>query len=146
MSSWYGLIKGGNVNILIVDNDATYRKVLGEYLGMCGNFILSADDGATALRALEHEKIDLIISDIHMSHVSGVELHRRVRRNPRTAHIPFVFVSGYPDLRGSSIIQNPKIDHVMSKLSSAAEISSVVRNHALKAPVLRQSTPLTGVT
>lgn len=130
------------MNILIVDNDIDYRKALSEFLLMSGHAVFSADDGSAAFGFLQRETIDLVISDINMPGVSGPELHRKMRSEGRFADIPFVFVSGYPDLRGSSVIQDPDKDHVMSKLSSAKELVRVIRQHAVKAPPLSRPSHL----
>jgi DNA-binding NtrC family response regulator len=59
--------------ILIVDDDATLRRLLGQTLTEQGYEIQSADNGAVALRLLREQPVDLLITDIIMPDVEGLE-------------------------------------------------------------------------
>ena len=82
------------MKILIVDDQTTMRKVLSKIIQELGfNHIVEADDGDTALAKLGEEKIDVIISDIHMERMSGIELLKNVRENPDLKEIPFIIAT-----------------------------------------------------
>jgi cyclic di-GMP phosphodiesterase len=60
--------------ILIVDDEASVRTLVGEYLGEAGYGVALAGSGAEALKALAHQPFDLVLSDARMPGMSGFEL------------------------------------------------------------------------
>ena len=82
--------------ILIVDDDADILSVLQESISEI-NFveILSAQDGMEALKILEKNKIDLLITDIRMPNLDGISLILEVRKNYPTP--PIIISTGNQD-------------------------------------------------
>lgn len=78
--------------ILIVDDDDEIRSFLTEEFAVLYN-ILSAADGKTALDTLMKSKVDLVISDIMMPEIDGIELCRHIRQNVRLAHLPVILLT-----------------------------------------------------
>ena len=71
--------------ILVVDDDASLRRVLEYNLAKEGYAVLTADSGERALALLEAERVDLLITDIKMPGMDGMDLLRRVRQaSPET--------------------------------------------------------------
>ncbi len=79
------------MNILIVDDDCTERKLLGATLGAEGYNTVEAGDGLEALSVLEKEPIDLVISDVLMPNMDGYRLCAEVRRSTHCETVPFIF-------------------------------------------------------
>ncbi len=78
---------------LIVDDNGPMAEVLAEMLLVFQLKSITAQDGETALRNLSEEDICLVITDIRMPKMSGVELLRSIKaQNP---DLPVVVVSGY---------------------------------------------------
>ena len=72
------------VRILVVDDDAAMREVLEMRLGEWGYDVILAEDGAEGKRLVESCDPDVVISDVIMPHVSGMELLRILKSgNPR---------------------------------------------------------------
>jgi two-component system chemotaxis response regulator CheY len=69
--------------IMTVDDAATMRKLISYTLTHAGHDVVEAEDGPTALAKLNTTSVDLIISDLNMPHMNGVELVRRIRLIPR---------------------------------------------------------------
>lgn len=65
--------------ILIVEDDASANKLLCVVLRKDGHEVLSAKDGQEALDVLDKEHVDLIVSDVMMPRIDGIELVRRLR-------------------------------------------------------------------
>jgi len=80
--------------ILVVDNDELYVMLVREVFTMKGHSVLSASNGAEALKILESNPVDLIISDVEMPVMDGLEFHSRVRQDTRFQSTPFAFLSG----------------------------------------------------
>jgi CheY-like chemotaxis protein len=87
----------GRARILIVDDDDDVRHAAAEMVEEAGYELATARDGVAALDALERGQFELIITDIVMPGMSGVELARRIRE--RHPHMPVIFASGYADLQ-----------------------------------------------
>ncbi|KAA9032420.1 hybrid sensor histidine kinase/response regulator [Niallia endozanthoxylica] len=82
-----------DTTILVVDDIENNRYLLKEYLSKAGIRVLLAENGFEALKVCEFEKPDLIITDLVMPVINGVELSRTLRENPQTAHIPIIGIS-----------------------------------------------------
>ncbi len=81
--------------ILIVDDDAEFARMLGEFLGRQGFLTSFADSGRSALQKLEAETPDLIVLDIMMPDLDGLEALRRIRID-RDLPIIMVTARGQP--------------------------------------------------
>jgi two-component system, chemotaxis family, chemotaxis protein CheY len=83
-----------NMKILVVDDFSTMRRIIKNILKQL-NFsnIIEADDGSTALEALQREKVDFVISDWHMPKMTGLELLKAIRADDALKHIPFMMVT-----------------------------------------------------
>jgi two-component system chemotaxis response regulator CheY len=83
-------------NVLIVDDSGSMRKVLQKTLRLSGFDIgqyLEASNGREALEVLEGEWIDLILSDVHMPEMDGIEFLRALRKKELFSNTPVVFVT-----------------------------------------------------
>lgn len=81
--------------ILIVDDDALLRFFLKKFLEKMDWEVFEAGNGEEALSLLEKTAIHLIVSDLQMPVMNGLELLRRVRKDPRTGSIPVIMVTAY---------------------------------------------------
>ncbi len=80
--------------ILVVDDDPVYVELVKDLLALHEYSVLAAHSGEEALATLLQNPIDLIVSDIEMPSLNGIELHRRVSRDPVLKDIPFIFLTG----------------------------------------------------
>jgi DNA-binding response OmpR family regulator len=85
--------------ILIVDDDADVRFSIVDGLGMVAPDweIVEAPDGNHALGMLTKDYVDLIILDVMMPGMDGIELSSKIKENPSLAHIPIIFLSAKTD-------------------------------------------------
>ncbi|MBM2841854.1 MAG: chemotaxis protein CheY [Bacteroidetes bacterium] len=67
-------------------------------IGSIGHSIVIAKNGIEAIQILEKEKIDVILSDVSMPSMDGIELHKQVRAKPDHKETPFIFLTGLTDL------------------------------------------------
>lgn len=103
------------MKILLVDNDPVYLSLMAEVLRLHDYQIVTAPDGEAALEALKAEPVDLIISDISMPKMNGINFHKHVRADERFKHVPFAWNSGYRELREIVDIENPTMDFKFDK-------------------------------
>jgi signal transduction histidine kinase len=78
------------LDILVVDDMATNRKLLRATLEAEGHFVLEAADGVEALAVLGRETIDLVITDILMPNMDGFRLCREIRLNAKLCALPIL--------------------------------------------------------
>ena len=78
--------------ILIIDDETEIRNLLHDILSPFYG-IIEAADGNEGIEQLKHHRPDLIISDIIMPNMSGVELLNEIKKSRLTSHIPVVFLS-----------------------------------------------------
>ncbi len=88
---------GGRARILLVDDDDEVRAVTCDMIGELGYRIESVGTGEEALARIRVERFDLLITDVLMPGMNGVELARRVRT--LDANLPILFSSGYADVQ-----------------------------------------------
>lgn len=85
-------MRGFRRKILAVDDAPTNLRLLGRALG-AEHDVLAAPDGLTALDLARSERPDLILLDIMMPGLDGLEVCRRLKADPATADIPVIFIT-----------------------------------------------------
>ena len=75
------------IRVLIVDDDVQIRLLLCAVLEQCGYLVCPAKDGFAALEAMRAESPDVVLSDLHMSGMSGFELLPIVRQQFPTTRV-----------------------------------------------------------
>ncbi len=82
------------MKVLVVDDFSTMRRIIKNTLRQLGfENVVEADDGESAVRKLESERIDFIISDWNMPKMSGLELLKFVRSHEEFKDLPFLMVT-----------------------------------------------------
>jgi len=83
-------------DLLVVDDSAAIRKILQRVLrqtGMLIGNIYEAGDGQEALTLLETKKVDLILSDINMPKMDGLQLLASLKASPQLCNIPVIMIT-----------------------------------------------------
>ena len=80
--------------ILITEDSPTMRALIVSTISALGDFeVLEAANGFEALRILPREKVDMVITDINMPDINGLELVSFIKGNPNYKSIPLVIIS-----------------------------------------------------
>lgn len=82
----------GVKKILVVEDDPQFRDLYESFLSSLGYSVTTKPDGKTALEFLRKEKVDLIVSDLLMPDLDGIELFLTLKKMNRTP--PFIIISG----------------------------------------------------
>ena len=80
--------------ILVIEDDGVMREMLRLRLVQAGYAVIVAHDAAVAAHAVTTQRPDLILADIYMPYLSGLQLIEAMKSDPATAHIPVIFVTG----------------------------------------------------
>ena len=81
-------------HILIVDDEPLVRRSLSEFLTLQGYSVSSAANGKEALGLLTTYTADIVITDIRMPELDGLELLRAIRESPALEQLRFIMLSG----------------------------------------------------
>lgn len=87
------------LRILIADDDALVRLIARAVVQKAGMVAVEASDGAEAIESVETsaDRIDLVLLDLDMPVVGGLDVLRRLRGNPSTSRIPVLVLTGAGD-------------------------------------------------
>ena len=116
--------------LLIVDDETSIRSLLKEHLSKLNFDILTAENGEDALRKLEEHKVDIIISDIIMPCMDGVELVKRVRIEHPIVRI--IMMTGYVNIENLLICVQNQVDTVIFKPFNSLDEFTVSVEKSLK--------------
>jgi two-component system chemotaxis response regulator CheY len=83
--------------ILTVDDAPTMRKVVALALNGIGHEVVEAEDGLAALGILQMRHVDLIITDVNMPRMDGIEFTRRARQLPNFQRTPILLLTTESD-------------------------------------------------
>ena len=83
--------------ILVIDDDRFFRDLLRVHLTHAGYAVQVAEDAIEGGKALLHPDFDLVLCDVNMPFLTGLELVSLLRASPETASIPVVFSSSRKD-------------------------------------------------
>jgi DNA-binding response OmpR family regulator len=111
--------------IMLVDDDATLVDVIGRYLCRDGHQVESAPDGDTALRRIEEEPPELVILDLMLPGISGLEVCRRLREHWL---IPVVMLTALGEETDKVVGFETGADDYVTKPFSPRELAMRVRS------------------
>lgn len=80
-------------NILTVDDSPSIRQMIKVVLGPIGHNVIEAGDGAQGLEKAKSARMDLVITDLNMPVMNGLELIRALRGLPSFVGLPIVFLT-----------------------------------------------------
>ena len=84
------------ITLLIVDDSLTMRAVIKKVVQMSGfeaESYLQAGSGADAIKIMAEEKVDLVLSDINMPEMTGIQMLKKVKSDPKMSSIPIIMIS-----------------------------------------------------
>jgi excisionase family DNA binding protein len=111
------LIGNKYIDIVIVDDESQIRETIVEAVKQISNsfMIFEATDGVEGLLKIGEVIPDLVIADLRMPYVDGVEMCRKIRENPLFAKTKILIISGYLEDYDIDQLDNIGVDGVISK-------------------------------
>ena len=106
------------IKILLVDDNHHMRMLLNEILRAIGvRHVFEASDGAEALQALRREPIDIVMTDLAMQPLDGIDFTRLVRNSPDSPNpmVPVVMITGHSTMRRVSEARDVGVTEFLSK-------------------------------
>ena len=84
-------------SVLVVDDDMFQHKIVDMVLGKAQYELAFVSSGEDAIHFLRHTAVDLILMDVQMPGLGGLEATRRLKAMPHLAHVPILIASGESD-------------------------------------------------
>lgn len=120
-------INADKKHILIVDDDRTVLKMLKSALGEKYE-VTTMINGVMVEKLLETKHVDLIILDYEMPIETGADIFRRVKKNPKAAHIPVCFLTGVSDREKIMEVMSLKPHGYLLKPIDMDMLSATIKN------------------
>lgn len=121
----------GNYTILVLDDDQGARTLLEIMLSRTGFTVQLANDADDALEQIRHSMPDLVISDVSLPGMDGIEFVRTLRQDEATVDLPVIILSAHHDMTtidkamaagATEFMKKPlKMDGLREKLSELIE-------------------------
>ncbi len=115
------------IHILIIEDDEQTRENLELILEMEEFTVRSAPDGAAGLARAREQRPDLVICDVSMPNVDGHDVLRELRGDPKTADIPFIFLTARGERADQRAGMNLGADDYLCKPLDAEDLLAAIR-------------------
>jgi CheY-like chemotaxis protein len=89
------------LKVLVIDDNKAHAEGLAELLGLSGFEAWHVLTGAEGIEAAREHQVDAVLLDMNLPDMNGFEVCRRLRRDPRTAHIAVVFHTAQGSVPGA---------------------------------------------
>lgn len=114
--------------VLVVDDDPRLLQIIEMYLRLEGYDVTTAENGEDALLRLTQQPVSLVILDIMMPGMDGVEACRQIRANPATGAIPIVMCSALSADEDVRRARDAGASHMICKPFNLVGLGAVVRS------------------
>lgn len=113
--------------VLLVDDDELTLTILTRFLSKKDFQVKTASDGVDAIRILDAERFDLVISDVSMAEMDGITLLKTIREKGND--VPFIMVTGHPKMEGYiNAVQKFGAFEYLQKPIELEMLNSVIRS------------------
>lgn len=116
------LPEGRTVTVLVADDRRDNRDILDRFLSPIGCEVLHAENGREAIDKLEHAQVDIVLMDVRMPVMNGLEATRRIRQNPSLSGLLVIAVSASVFENQRERIKEAGCDDFIGKPLRAAEL------------------------
>lgn len=113
--------------LLIVEDEDSYREPLTFSLRRDGFDVEAVADGPAALDAVARETFDVVLLDLMLPGIDGIEVARRLRADPATAHLPIIMVTAKDEVIDKVVGLEVGADDYLSKPYSYRELVARIR-------------------
>ncbi len=131
--------------VLVADDDPSTRALINMALQEAGYDCVLAADGRSALEQARAMRPDLVVLDVGMPFMTGDEVQRELRRDPRTRYIPVVFVTAKRTTAEMAARLRNGADDYVAKPFDVDELVARIESALRRAAELRSLNPLSGL-
>jgi signal transduction histidine kinase/DNA-binding response OmpR family regulator len=122
------ILSGNRRLVLVADDDADTREMLCRHLKHVGCDVIEASNGEEAVAQARRHHPTLLVIDVRMPGLDGVEAVRELREDPETRDLPVIVMTGSPGVaeNGADIVAQLGINRLLMKPFSAKELSASI--------------------
>lgn len=131
--------------VLVVEDDEATRGALRTLLDDAGYVCDEASDGERAVAAMRDALFDLVVLDLGLPGMSGADVHRQLRRDPRTRFLPIVFLTAHTDRQVKLAELEAGAEDFITKPYDAEELLARVGAAVRRWSGMRAVNPLSGL-
>lgn len=114
--------------VLVVDDDPDFVKVTSKVLEKAGHEVVSAANGAKALKAMREDTPDLVLLDIMMSYIlDGLDVSREMAEDPVLKEIPVLMVTSLTGVKGTGMFPSDEYAPVDEWLAKPVDPETLLR-------------------
>ena len=128
----------GKVTVLAVDDDLSYLRYLDHLLRRAGYAVLTAPSAAEALDILGRERVDLMLVDLQMPLMDGIEMVQKLRADKKLGGLYSILLTASGHLKTKLRALDSGLDDYLSKQSSESEILAKLRSAARRLDLERR--------
>lgn len=92
------MTKDGKCVVLLVDDDANFREIIKAKLEAAGFVVIEANDGEDSINKAKDNKPDLILMDIQMPKMNGIEALSKIKADPDISQTKILFLTNYGEV------------------------------------------------
>jgi PleD family two-component response regulator len=131
--------------VLVVEDDEATRGALRALLDDAGYVCDEASDGERAVDAMRDTRFDLVLLDLGLPGMSGADVHRQLRQDPRTRFLPIVFLTAHSDREVKLAELEAGAEDFITKPYDAEELLARVGASVRRWSGMRAVNPLSGL-
>jgi two-component system, chemotaxis family, chemotaxis protein CheY len=120
-------------SILVVDDSRSLRMAVRVALSGAGHAVYEAADGVEGLAALSAGRFDLIVTDLSMPEMDGIEMIRHIRRSPVHGAVPIILLTGASDPASQEAAAKAGANALLLKPFAPDQLIRLVGNVLLEA-------------
>jgi len=129
------------LNLLVVDDEPAMRALLKQSLENAGHHVVEAADGHSALEVLEREDVDLVLTDLRMEGMTGIQVLKAIKQqHPK---IGVILITGFATLESAMEAMRLGAIDVVQKPVNMSELVQRITDYAARRQATRDATPLT---
>jgi DNA-binding response OmpR family regulator len=134
-----------DTRVLLVEDDITARMLLADVLSSAGYDVLTAADGDAAIHVLAEQSFDVVLTDIRMGSVDGIQVLADAKRRPRPPAV--ILLTGYGSLETAIAALRSGADNYLLKPCEPTDLLACIADAARRrAELLRQTDAITSIT
>lgn len=116
-------------SVLLVEDDQEGRRLYAEWLTEAGFRVDQAHNGLQALDRAFGSQPDVVVTDLDIPGIDGLELTRRLKQDPRTCDIPVLAITGYAPFASDPVrVLRAGCDAVLPKPCSPDDLETAIRS------------------
>ena len=120
------MMAGEATTVLVAEDDTDLRELFSTILSTAGYDVVAVLDGIAAGEAMREREVDLVLTDLWMPRMSGLDLCKRLRADPATMRLPVLIISAYGSWRGKEeALMVGATDYISKPVRPSALLSRV---------------------